>query len=143
MGEGTRSGGLLAILFTAGEFRFAMEATHVAGMRAPGRGPEAGDPPMVEALLGLPLPTPGTARRWLVMRGGWGGGLLSVPDGVALTEWPATAIHPLPPLLAARLTIPGAAALAFDAMGAVLFIAPPAVSADETRAVVHDRVRGA
>ncbi len=104
------------VCFTAGGSRFAVEARQVQAMlEAPPLNAIA-----AETLLGLPT-AEGGRRRWLHC----GGLCLEVSEPVRLASLTVDHIHPLPPLLAARLTLPGARALAFDADGLLLVIEVP------------------
>lgn len=105
-------GWLEVVVFTAGGARFAIEAGRVRALLS---RPLA-DSMAAEALLRLSMA--GGDRRWLDL----GGVCLEVSDPVTLTSLSADDIHPLPPLLAARLTIPGVRALAFDAHGVIMVL---------------------
>lgn len=106
-------GRLEVVCFVAGGFRFAVEARRIqALLDAPAPGAIT-----AETLLNLP-PADGGRRRWLRS----GRLCLEVSEPVRLTSLAAGHIHPLPPLLAARLTVPGARALAFDADGVMVVI---------------------
>lgn len=106
-------GRLEVVSFVAGGFRFAVEARRIQAMLdTPAPGAIA-----AETLLNLP-PAEGGRRRWLQS----GRLCLEVSEPVRLASLAADHIHLLPPLLAARLTLPGARALAVDADGMMLVI---------------------
>jgi hypothetical protein len=107
---------LPVVRFSAGAgVRLAMEARQVAAMLA---APEPGTEVVtVETLLGL-APAEDGNRRWLRCAGR----CLEVSEPVALASLSAAAIHPLPPLVAARLALRGVRALALEGDGVTLLL---------------------
>ncbi|MDR3437366.1 hypothetical protein [Telmatospirillum sp.] len=109
---------LQVVVFSAGGCRFAIEAGEVAAMRCRSGVEECPD---IETLLGLPRDG-NVSRRLLEFRNN--GVVAAIPGDAALSHLPARTIHALPPLLAARIAVCGAAALALDADGPVLIVDP-------------------
>lgn len=106
-------GRLQVVSFRAGGARFAVEARRIQAMlHVPPPGAVT-----AETLLHLPA-AEGGQRRWLLS----GGQCLEVSEPVRLSRLAIDQIHPLPPLLAARLAVPGARALALDEDGMMLLI---------------------
>lgn len=111
-------GRLELVSFQAGGFRFAVEARHVRAMH--GEAPPGAV--TAEDQLGLPA-SDGGQRRWLRLDGC----VLGVSEPVQLLALGPADIHPLPPLVAARLWTPpssalGIRALAFDAAGGMAVV---------------------
>jgi len=95
------------VLFRWGTLELALPCDRVQALEADRdpRWPSIGD------LLGLPAAAPGLMRLLLVA--GPGGTLrIRVQEPVTRVRLPAAAIHPLPPVLAARLRLPWVRALA-------------------------------
>lgn len=109
------AGGVPAVLFRADGYRCAVEAAAVAAMVA--APPDAAP---IEGLLGLPLPPPGARRRALWLHGH--AGAVTVAEPVLLTALAPAALHPLPPLVAARTTLRALVGLALDADGPILLL---------------------
>jgi hypothetical protein len=112
------------VIFHAGNHRCAVEARQVRASR-PLDG--HGGVPALESLLGLPEPGPEKAdspgaRLMLLMRHPGGDFPLSVRAPLQMQAMAASAIHPLPPLLAARTRIRGLRALALEAEGMTLLV---------------------
>ncbi len=111
-----------AVSFTAGGYRFAVEAHQVKGMLvaetdavgtlAPGTLP-------IETLIGLP-PEAGARRRRLVI--GHRGDRVEVGEPVEFETLPAQALFALPPAVTTRLTLRGIKGLAILPAGAVLIV---------------------
>jgi chemotaxis signal transduction protein len=115
----TEAAGLQVVAFSLGAARFAMPAAEVVALR-----PFAdGDAPAIEDLLGLPR-RPQPAAHLLVLRVAGVERAVAVPGAVSLETLAVAAIHPLPPLVAARTRIAGLAALATDDAGVVMVIDP-------------------
>jgi len=116
--------GLDLIRFRWGALHLAVPARQVLGLE------QDCDPnaPVVGDLLGLPNPTPegiGARIRRLGLRGPAPGAGLRVQEPVTRIHLEANAIHPLPPLIAARLRLPQVRALAMPrdpTDGAILII---------------------
>ena len=110
------------VVFHTGNHRCAVEARQVRASR-PLDG--YGGVPALESLLGLPEPekadSPG-ARLMLLMRHPGGDFPLSVRAPLQMQAMAASAIHPLPPLLAARTRLRGLRALALEAEGMTLLV---------------------
>ncbi|WP_156876847.1 hypothetical protein [Paludibacterium yongneupense] len=104
------------VSFTAGGFRFAMEARHVRGMS---RTTEEGDAD-AGRLIGLPE----VAGERRILHIGVEGRRVAVGGPVELSALPASRIFALPPLLAARLSLRGVRALALHDDGAVFIVDP-------------------
>lgn len=101
------------VLFSAGAWRVGVEARWVRGSRtAP--PPAAGHE--IAALLGMePTATAPTApRQYLLLRLPEGDMEILVDGPVELHTLPASAIHAIPPLFAARTHLRALRALAFD-----------------------------
>jgi hypothetical protein len=114
---------LTVALFSIDGFRFAVEAAKVVAMRRHSAATTGDDSPAMEALLGLAHEA-GTERRLLVLRRGAGSFTVSVPGDVTLQTLSSAAIHPLPALVAARIAIRSATALAFHDDGLLLLVEP-------------------
>lgn len=99
------------VFFSAGGLILAVESVKVRDLREAA----GSDAPTLAALLRLPDPanraTPGRQRLLRLIRPD---GILAarVDEPVIQDRLPASALHPLPPLLEARLTLPGVQALA-------------------------------
>lgn len=106
------------VLFTAGGWRVGLEARHVRGSRP---APSATDTADVASLLGLtPTGETSAARQCLALKPlpqqqRNSDREIQVEAPVDLVSLPASLIHPLPPLLAARTCLPGLCALALPA----------------------------
>lgn len=114
------------VVFHTGNHRCAVEARQVRASR-PLDG--HGGMPTLESLLGLPEPEPGPekagspgVRLMLLMRHPDGDFPLSVRAPLQMQAMAASAIHPLPPLLAARTRLRGLCALALEAEGMTLLV---------------------
>ena len=103
------------VLFETGGYRFALEAAAVASLR-PFDGETDVRVPAIESRLGVAVPITGV-RLVLRLRSG---AACTVPTGATLAVLPANAIHPLPSLVEARLTVPAVKALAVDGRGVVI-----------------------
>ena len=99
------------VLFRWGTLELALQAGQVLALESAG----AADLPSIGALLGLPDAGPTGALRLLRVAGPTGTLHIRVEGPVTQARLPAAAIHPLPPLLAARLRLPWVRALAFRA----------------------------
>ncbi|CAK0762432.1 conserved hypothetical protein [Gammaproteobacteria bacterium] len=109
---------LTLVSFGVGTLRCAVEAHQVAtlSLATPDTTRDhAGQ------LLELPGPYPATGRQ-LQMYHPAGCFVLDVDEPVILQTLPHDAIHPLPPLLAARNRLPFLRALALDATGLMLIL---------------------
>jgi hypothetical protein len=109
---------LPVVTFGLGGARLAIPARAVASMAPDG---EAAGP--IEDLLGLAPEADGPARI-LTLRLGDTQIQTRVPGEVSMAELRAGAIHPLPHLVRARMTLKGLAALALDGDGVILVIDP-------------------
>lgn len=108
------------VVFHAGTYRCAVEARQVRASRPLAA---SGGVPALESLLGLPEPAdPPSARLMLLIRHPEGDFPLSVRAPVQMQAMAASAIHPLPPLLAARTRVRGLRALALEAEGMTLLV---------------------
>ena len=127
------------VLFSAGPWRLAIEASQVRSSRqvpagmARGKAQET-DQKMepeterkwVETLVNLPVPAdPAWLRQALILKLPGGDQEVLVGRPVDLTEIPASEIHPLPPLLAARIGLRGGKALALPGGGDAILILNP------------------
>lgn len=103
---------LPVVFFRAGGCDFAVEAAGVTALRAAGAD-ELATLPTVERLLGLAEAPPGD-RRVMLLRDPAGGPdrPLVMPAAVSLGSLPAAAVHPLPPMVQHRSTLPAVRALA-------------------------------
>lgn len=110
--EGTEPAtGIDLVLFAAGGCTFAVESTQVRALTAA----EDGEAVDLAALLGLSSAATGTQtrqRRWLWLFHPAGEQAVQVEEPVVHCHLSAAALYPLPPLLAARLTLPCVCALA-------------------------------
>ena len=105
------------VLFTAGGWRVGLEARQVRGSRPAPSATAAAD---VASLLGLPpVGETSPACQCLALKPlpqqRNGDREIQVEGPVDLVSLPASVIHPLPALLAARTRLPGLRALAFPA----------------------------
>ncbi|MEI6414646.1 MAG: hypothetical protein WCP34_10370 [Pseudomonadota bacterium] len=126
-GAGNAPASLTLVTFGAGTLRCAVEpyqvaALSLASLDAP-RDDEGHALPARHAgtLLGLPGPHIATGHQ-LRMRHPAGLFALDVGEPVALRVFPPDAIHPLPPLLAARCRLPFLRALALDPTTGLILI---------------------
>lgn len=102
------------VLFSAGAWRIGVEAHWVRSSRS---APPHATGHEIAALLGMePSPTaaPTAPRQYLQLRLPEGDMEILVDGPVELHTLPATAIHALPPLFAARTRLRALQALAFD-----------------------------
>jgi hypothetical protein len=104
------------VTFGAGGCRFGIEAGWIRGQSRTGTG--TGEAGTGEAILGLAEPAEPPPRTLLRI----GERLMAVTPPVELCRLEAAAIHPLPPLLAARTRLAPLCALALDAAGLILLI---------------------
>lgn len=112
---------LEVVAFSAGGYRFAVEAGQVRASHLP----QAGDgSPSMAALLGLAEAggTPGAGKQLLTIKQRTADRTFAVDAPVRLLQLPAAAIHPLPDLVAARSRLPVLRALALDADGLTLLL---------------------
>lgn len=109
------------VVFSTAAGRFAVEARHIAALSDVATA-SAVD---VEILLGLPAPSP-AQRRCLHSAGR----ALRVSEPIVLRALPVDRIHPLPVLVARRMRICGACAVALEPDGATLLIDLPTLLAD-------------
>jgi hypothetical protein len=98
-----------AVLFSAGKWRAGFEARAVRASRPAPTGAAGTD---VETLLELELSAGLGPRQYLQLKHGDREILVGSP--VDLVSLPVAAIHPLPPLLAARCKLNGLRALALE-----------------------------
>jgi hypothetical protein len=98
---------LRLVTFRAGGYRFGLEARRVRNAQASCEHPATA----LETLLGF-SPDRNAHRRDLVLRGQNSDFRLSISEPLELVHLPHHAIHPLPPLLAARNLLPALYALA-------------------------------
>lgn len=110
---------LEVVSFGAGGYRFAVEASQVK-TQLPVR--HEAEIAAVEQLLGLPGGASPGSRRTLLMKHPAGDYAVTVADPVELLTVRAEAIHPLPPLIAARNTLTGLRGLALVAEGVMLLV---------------------
>jgi len=103
------------VSFAAGGFRFAVQACQVRGMLAEG----APGAIAAEALIGL-APPAGAPRRLLVVGGR--GACVEVGEPVELEALPAASLFPLPPPVAARISLSGIKGVAVISSGIVLIV---------------------
>lgn len=108
---------LAVVSFAAGSYRFAVQARQIRSMLAEAQ--VGADPLTAEALIGLP-PGGATTRKWLVV--GAQGRCVEVGEPVELETLPASALYPLPPPVAARITLCGIRGLAIVPAGAILIV---------------------
>lgn len=110
------------VVFRAGGFRCAVEASQVRASRPLEGPPGSRAVPALAPLLGLPE-TPATgAMQALAIRRPQGDAELSVDAPVQLQAIPAASLHRLPPLLAARTKIAGLRALVLDREGVAVVV---------------------
>ncbi|HAS50332.1 MAG TPA: hypothetical protein DCS21_00675 [Gammaproteobacteria bacterium] len=123
--------GIDLVFFAAGGRIFAVESAKVRSLG------EVGNviAPVMADLLGLPARADPAPREWLLRLVHAHGTLaVRVNEPVVQDRLPVSALHPLPPLLEARLTLPGVRALvrwresAGDAM--LVVVLDPACFAD-------------
>ncbi len=106
------------VLFSAGGWRVGLEARWVGASRL---APAQATGCAIETLLGFASTappasaTPTAPRQYLQFKRPGGRQDVLVGSPVELVSWPASAIHPLPPLLAARTGLRGLRALALQA----------------------------
>lgn len=108
------------VTFRVGTVRCAVEARRISASR-PLSGTEQPAPTPLAAILKLADCDP-TARQALHVKHPEGERPYAVTPPVQLEALPIESIHPLPPLLAARTTIPGLRALILDAQGITLLV---------------------
>lgn len=118
---------LEVVLFAAAGWRVGFAASHIRGARPAGGEARTGE---IENLLGLPpcAAENRAAPQWLDLKQTGAERQILVDGPVELSALPVAAIHPLPPLLAARSTLHGLRALvlgADDRQAALLFDPPP------------------
>lgn len=113
--------GLDVVSFMAGGCRFAVEASQV---RTQLSAENAATVPTAEQLLGLSAGDAKSrgSRRILVMKRRDGEYAMSVSDPVELLKLRVDAIHPLPPLIAARSSLAGIRGLALGAEGVTMLV---------------------
>ena len=119
---GAASTSLHVVRVCLGALHVALEAAHVQALTLCSADTEL---PTLEALLGLPQPDPDRPRRCLHLRPRQRGDAptrLSVPAPLTLQHLAASAITPLPPLLAACCRMPGLRALSWQPQGLVLLV---------------------
>lgn len=95
------------VLFAAGGWCVGVEARQVRGSRPAPTTAVTGE---IEALLGLP-PVPAQTQQSITLKQSQQDRDILVGGPVELVSLPIAAIHPLPPLLAARTTLHGLRAL--------------------------------
>lgn len=106
------------VLFSAGGWRVGLEARWVGASRL---APAQATGCAMETLLGFTSTassastTPMAPRQYLQLKRPGGPQDVLVASPVELVNWPASAIHPLPPLLAARTGLRGLRAIALQA----------------------------
>ena len=100
--------GIDLVFFTAGGRTFAVESAKVRSLGEVGESTA----PAMASLLGLPRWTETAPREWLLRLVHPQGTLaVRVNEPVVQDRLPVWALHPLPPLLEARLTLPWVRAL--------------------------------
>jgi hypothetical protein len=118
---------LETVQFRAGGCRFAIEAEKVRALdpvwRAQSRCPR------VETLLGLDAVSQAQVRILHLRRADR---TVAVAGDVELNRLAAHCIHPLPPLLSARMRINGVRALGLDARGPILIVDPDLLESPES-----------
>lgn len=110
-GESNAAAAIDLVFFSTSGLVCAMESVKVRGLREVEESPA----PSIAALLGLPESTdPANLPRQWLLRLVHPNGTLSarVEEPVTHERIPAADIYPLPPLLEARLTLPGVRGLA-------------------------------
>lgn len=111
------------VVFQAGNHRCAVEAAQIRGSRALMEQMDNADAiATVESLLQLPKVAQTACEQVLLIKHAPHDVPLRISAPAQLQALPATAIHPLPPLLAARTGIAGLRALALMETGAVLLV---------------------
>jgi hypothetical protein len=112
---------LEVVSFMAGGYRFAVEAGQV---RTQLSAKNSDVVPTAEQLLGLSggEPQNHSSRRTLLMKHPAGDYAVTVSDPVELLGLRIDAIHPLPPLIAARNTLAGIRGLAIGAEGVTILV---------------------
>ncbi|HZX31922.1 MAG TPA: hypothetical protein VFF03_11265 [Rhodocyclaceae bacterium] len=114
---------LAMVLFSAGPWRIGIEARWVGGSR---RAAADGPGEAIESLLGLPAEGSRTGPcQTLSLKHPEGGRALRVGEPVALAEIPISRLHRLPSLIAARIGLRGARALALADDGQAVLIFDP------------------
>jgi hypothetical protein len=116
-----RAGQLSVVRFRAGGVLFLLEAARVSCMQA--QAPAEGRGVSAEQLIGLPLSTTDTGRRWLQIDQRYP--LVEVSAPVELQTLEVASIHPLPELVRARIMLSGIQALVLDNGKAGLFVDLP------------------
>lgn len=96
------------VVFRGGQHTFAVEATQIAASAQ--LSPEQ-TVPAIETLLSLSANSDNNQRLVIVVKKAQQNRVISVAAPLDLCSIPASAIHPLPALLAARCTLPGLRAL--------------------------------
>ncbi|MBF0562371.1 MAG: hypothetical protein HQL37_10190 [Alphaproteobacteria bacterium] len=126
--QGGGAGMTLAVVrFTAGGTRFAAEARHVRFIHDIPFFSDGAGILRIESLLG-PLASNPVRRRGLVVETATGETVVSVCEPVFLDTLDAKTIFPMPPLIAARLSLKGVRALAMDESGLILLVDLPLLS---------------
>jgi hypothetical protein len=114
--------GIEMVCFQAGNHRCAIEARLVLGSRAAPAGAAGAAAPAVEARFGLPE-APAGPRQVLMLRQP-AGSEFAVGPAIELRRFAFAAIHPLPPLIAARCAVRGLKGLAIEGRDLVLLVDP-------------------
>jgi hypothetical protein len=112
---------LEVVVVTIGAGRFGLEMSRVATLH-PRLDADAALPSF-EGLVGVAVSDAGP-RRCLVLKAGGERLAVGVDGDVSIVRLPAGAIHPVPPLLAARTALRGLKALAVDPQGVIAIIDP-------------------
>lgn len=118
VGEQQNSVFLELVLFTAGPYRFGVEASRVRGS---GELPDYAVP-CVESLLSLSGGIGNNRRQCLTIKGNSRNYELSVAVPLELYTLPTESIHPLPAAVTARCKLPGLRGLATTEEGLVLLV---------------------
>lgn len=101
-------GHVTCVCFFASGSRWAMEARHVR------RIDSAVTQPRYTTLEQLMFSQPSHSSRWLTLHDAQGAWQLGITGDSEIIHLPSTAIHPLPPLLAARAPHPALCGVALD-----------------------------
>ncbi|MFI0473801.1 hypothetical protein ACGLWX_13890 [Halomonas sp. HMF6819] len=97
------------VAFDAGPYRYALEASRVERQRL-----EIDTERHMAAATLLGASGHHAPKRWLTLNDREGAWQLGVEGRVELIEWPAGTLHPLPPLVLARSTLPALCGVALD-----------------------------
>ncbi|MBF0214824.1 MAG: hypothetical protein HQM00_14895 [Magnetococcales bacterium] len=133
MTESERFATLEVVLFSVGAWRVGMEAGRVRGCRwrSASDAPESADIRLMSTWMALPAAECHERPMLLETLDAGQSVTWQVQGPVTLHALPVETIHPLPPLLAARTTIPGLRALALTPEEGLILLIDPSIRAQD------------